>query len=73
MKNSRVLGAGAQRDGVEFEPSVWRGKSLKFLWKMKNSRVLEAGAQRGGVEFEPKVALSMERKNLEIPLENEEF
>ncbi len=76
MKNSKVLGAGAQRGGVEFEPRVALSmdrKNLEIPWENKNSRVLGAGAQRGGVEFEPRAALSMERKTMEIPKENEEF
>ena len=49
-------------------PSVWGGKSLKFLGKMKDSvGVLGVGAPRDFAEFEPRVDLSMGRKINETP------
>ena len=57
-------------------PSVWGGKSLKFLRKIKDSRgpgVLGGDPRRGLAESEPKVALSMGRKIIENLQENEGF
>ena len=65
-----VLGADAPRVFAEIElklPSVWGGKSLKFLRKIKDSGGPGAGAQREIAENELKLSLSMGRKIIEIP------
>ena len=52
-------------------PSVWGGKSSKFQRKRKEFVGQEGDAQREGAEFELRVYLSMGRKIIEIPKENE--
>ena len=46
---------------------------MKFLRKMKDSGVLGGDPRRDFAEFEPRVDLSMGRKIIEIPQENERF
>ena len=53
--------------------SVWGGKSLKFHGEMKQFVGQGADAQRELAEFEPRVDLSMGRKIIEIPEENDGF
>ena len=50
--------------------SVWEGKSLKFL---RISGVSGADAPGAVAENEPRLGLSMERKIIEIPKENQRF
>ena len=57
--------AGSQNLSLDL-PSVWGGKSLKFLRKMKDSKGPGGDARRDFAEIKLKLPLSMGRNIIEI-------